>query len=112
MLGEPTPVTQVPQVADFIVPDHQLDQAALDLATRLSQGPTRAYAAAKSILKAWWAGGIPAADKLMLDQSIDLYTTEDARNGLSAGAVAMEALVRGEEPPNGDPATHIKYVGR
>jgi enoyl-CoA hydratase/carnithine racemase len=112
MLGEQTPVTQVPQVADFIVPDDQLDQAALDLATRLSQGPTRAYAAAKSILKAWWAGGIPAADKLMLDQSIDLYTTEDARNGLSAGAVAMEALVRGEEPPNVDPATHTRFVGR
>jgi enoyl-CoA hydratase/carnithine racemase len=112
MLAEPTPVTQVPQVADFIVPDHQLDQAALDLATRLSQGPTRAYAAAKSILKAWWAGGIPAADKLMLDLSSDLYTTEDARNGLSAGAAGIEALLRGEEPPNGETGIQTKYVGR
>jgi enoyl-CoA hydratase/carnithine racemase len=113
MLGAPTPVTQVPQVADFIVPDDQLDQAALDLATRLSQGPTRAYAAAKSILKAWWAGGIVAADKLMLDLSIDnTYNTEDARNGFSAGAAGVEALLRGEEPPNGDPGIPTKYVGR
>jgi enoyl-CoA hydratase/carnithine racemase len=111
MLGEQTPVTQVPQVADFIVADDQLDQAALDLATRLSQGPTRAYAAAKSILKAWSAGGIAAADKLMLDLSADLYNTEDARNGFSAGAAAMEALLRGEEPPNGDAGTYTKFVG-
>jgi enoyl-CoA hydratase/carnithine racemase len=112
MLAEPTPVTQVPQLADFIVPDHQLDRAALDLATRLSQGPTRAYAAAKSILKAWWAGGILAADNLMQDLSADLYVTEDGRNGLSAAAVAMAALVRGEEPHDGDPGSHTKFVGR
>jgi enoyl-CoA hydratase/carnithine racemase len=111
MLGEQTPVTEVPQVADFIVPDDQLDQAARDLATRLSQGPTRAHAAAKSILKAWSAGGVGAADTLMLDLTTDLYTTEDARNGLGAGAAAVEALLRGEEPPYGDAGGHTTFVG-
>ena len=72
MLGEPTPVTTIPAVADYIVPDDQLDDTALRLATRLSQGPTRSYAAAKSVLKAWSTGGIAAADKLMLDLSMAL----------------------------------------
>lgn len=82
MLGEPTPVATIPAVADYIVPDDQLDDTALRLATRLSQGPTRSYAAAKSVLKAWSTGGIAAADKLMLDLSIGLFHTEDFQRGL------------------------------
>ena len=53
MLGEPTPVTALPAAADFIVADDQLDAAALDLAKKFADGPTRGYAAAKSVLKAW-----------------------------------------------------------
>lgn len=112
MLGERTPITQVPQVADFIVPDDKLDDTARELATRLSKGPTRAYAAAKSLLKAWWVGGIPAADKLMLDLSIDTYNTDDAHKAISAGAAIYEALLRGNKPPHGDPDFHIEYTGR
>jgi hypothetical protein len=49
----------------------------------------------------------------MLDLSIDnTYHTEDARNGFSAGAAANQALVRGEEPRDGDPGIHTEYVGR
>jgi enoyl-CoA hydratase/carnithine racemase len=112
MLGEPTPIAQVPQVADFIVPDDKLDHTARELATRLSKGPTRAYAAAKSLLKAWSVGGIPAADKLMLDLSIDTYNTDDAQLAVSAGAAVYEALLRGDAPPTGDADFHTEYTGR
>ena len=56
MLGEPTPIAQVPQVADFIVPDDKLDHTARELATRLSRDRPAPTQAAKSLLKAWWAG--------------------------------------------------------
>jgi enoyl-CoA hydratase/carnithine racemase len=109
MLGEPTPVTTIPAVADYIVRDDQLDDTALELATRLSQGPTRSYAAAKSVLKAWSAGGIVAADKLMLDLTIGLFDTEDSQKGLDA---LLGALARGEQPANGHDSPGITFTGR
>jgi enoyl-CoA hydratase/carnithine racemase len=102
MLGEPTPVTTIPAVADCIVPDDQLDETALQLATRLSQGPTRSYAAAKSVHKAWSAGGIAAADKLMPDLTMGLYHTDDFQQGLKDPQKGLDAqlaaLERGEQP--------------
>jgi len=109
MLGEPTPVTTIPAVADDIVPDDQLDDTALRLATRLSHGPTRGYAAAKSVLKAWSAGGIAAADKLMLDLTIGLFDTEDSQNALDA---LLGALARGEQPAIGPDSPGITFTGR
>jgi enoyl-CoA hydratase/carnithine racemase len=109
MLGEPTPVTTIPAVADYIVPDDQLDETALRLATRLSRGPTRSYAAAKSVLKAWSAGGIAAADKLMLDLTIGLFHTEDSQKGLDT---LLGALARGEQPAIGPDSPSITFTGR
>lgn len=106
MLGEQTPITQVPEVADFVVPDDALDQHALELATRLSRGPTRAYGVAKSLLKAWWGGGMPAADKLMLDLAGDTWSTEDAQAAFMEGAAVYDTQLRGEGPPEGD--THSR----
>ena len=109
MLGEPTPVTTIPAVADYIVPDDQLDDTALRLATRLSRGPTRSYAAAKSVLKAWSVGGIAAADKLMLDLTIGLFHTEDSKKALDA---LLGALARGEQPATGPDSPGITFMGR
>jgi enoyl-CoA hydratase/carnithine racemase len=104
ILGERTPITHVPTVADFLVADDKLDQTALELATRLSKGPTRGYAAVKSVLKAWSTGGIPAADKLMLDLSLDAtYHTEDSQGALVGAAAMWESMLRGEAPPIDQP---------
>lgn len=112
MLGERTPISAVPGIADHIVPDDELDKTAFELATRLSKGPTYAYAAAKSVLKAWWAGGIPEADNLMLDLAIDTYNTEDARMGFAAGARVYKALLRGQEPrPDDLDFSSVTYTG-
>jgi len=116
MLGEPTPVTTIPAVADYIVPDDQLDDTALRLATRLSQGPTRSYAAAKSVLKAWSTGGIAAADKLMLDLTIGLFHTDDFQQGLKDPQKGLDALLgalaRGEQPAIGPDSPGITFRGR
>jgi len=116
MLGEPTPVATIPAVADYIVPDDELDDTALRLATRLSQGPTRSYAAAKSVLKAWSAGGIAAADKLMLDLSIGLFHTEDFQQGLKDPQKGLDALLgalaRSEQPAIGRDSPGITFRGR
>jgi len=57
-------------------------------------------------------GGIPAADTLMLDLSIDTYNTDDAQMAVRAGAAFYEALLRGDAPPNGDAGFRTEYTGR
>jgi enoyl-CoA hydratase/carnithine racemase len=71
-----------------MVPDEDLDKTAADLARRLAEGPTRGYAAIKSLLKAH-AGGITVADTLMADLTMDLYETADARNAIPQLAAAL-----------------------
>ncbi|MEV5807249.1 enoyl-CoA hydratase/isomerase family protein [Streptomyces parvulus] len=67
-----------------VVPDGQLDEAALTLGARLAGGATRSHAATKALFKAWSAGGVPGADALMLDLSMDLFTTADAQQAFAA----------------------------
>ena len=85
-----------------VVPDEELDKTAADLARRLAEGPTRGYAAIKSLVKAH-AGGIAAADTLMADLSMGLYETADARNAVPQVAAALAA---GNLPPD-----NIEWLG-
>jgi enoyl-CoA hydratase/carnithine racemase len=82
-------------VAAFVVPESEVEATAAVLATRLANGPTRSYAAIRSLLKAWAAGGVPGADSVLLDLTMPLHNTEDARRGRTARADAMR---RGVEP--------------
>ena len=84
-----------------IVPDEDLDKTATDLARRLAEGPTRGYAAIKSLLKAH-AGGITVADTLMADLTMDLYETADARNAIPQLAAALAS---------NNPLPDIKWLG-
>jgi enoyl-CoA hydratase/carnithine racemase len=84
-------------VATLVVPETDLDEASRKLVDQLANGPTKAYAAARTMLKAWSAGGVAGADAMMLDVAIDLFKTEDTTNGMLAGAKAIEA--GGERPP-------------
>ena len=82
-------------IAAFVVPEADVEKTASDLAIRLSQGPTRSYAAIRGLLKAWAAGGVPGADQVVLDLGMPLHNTEDARRGRTA---RVEAMKRGVEP--------------
>lgn len=60
------------------------------LAQQMATGPTRAYAAMRAMLKAWSNGGIAAADAVMLDLTMDLFSSADATRGFAETAQAIE----------------------
>lgn len=82
-------------VAAFVCPDPDVETTAASLAARLSNGPTRSYTAIRALLKAWGSGGVPAADSVLLDITMPLHNTEDARKGRTA---RVEAMKRGVQP--------------
>jgi enoyl-CoA hydratase/carnithine racemase len=99
MLGEPIPGPVAVQlgIATQIVPEAGLAQTVEALAQRLATGPTKSYAATRALLKAWSAGGVPAADAVMLDVTMDLFNTEDVTRGFLNTAAAFD---RDVEPPD------------
>src|ERR1700722_20132234 len=99
MLGEPIPGSLAGQlgIATHVVPEAELTQTVEALAQKLAVGPTKSYAATRTLLKAWSAGGVPAADAMMLDITMDLFNTEDCTRGFLNTA---EAFDRDIEPPD------------
>jgi enoyl-CoA hydratase/carnithine racemase len=74
-----------------VVPDAQLAEAAEAHARALAQGPTRAHAVTKSIIAAWSAGGVRAADEAMIEHVSVLLATDDVQRGVAAAIPALEA---------------------
>jgi enoyl-CoA hydratase/carnithine racemase len=99
MLGESISGSLAGQlgIATEVVPEAELAQATDALIKKLAVGPTKSFAATKTLLKAWSPGGVPAADAMMIDVTIDLFSTEDSKRGLLSKA---EAFDRGIEPPD------------
>ena len=97
MLGEPIPGSLAGQlgIATHVVREAELAQAVEALAQKLAVGPTKSYTATRTLLKAWSAGGVPAADSVLLDISMDLFNTEDDTRGFLNTA---EAIDRDVEP--------------
>ena len=79
-----------------VVPAERLRQEADALAQQLATGPTRAYAAMRAMLKTWSNGGGAAADALMLDLAVDLFSSADATKGFAS---KVKALEENAEPP-------------
>jgi enoyl-CoA hydratase/carnithine racemase len=92
MLGEPIPGPMAGQlgIATQVVPEAELAQTVQGLAQKLAVGPTKSYAATRTLLKAWSAGGVPAADAVMLDVTMELYNTEDCTRGFLSTAAAFD----------------------
>ena len=82
-------------IATFVAPSDDVEATALKFAQDLSTGPTRSYAAIRTLLKAWSGGGVPSADAMILDVTMGLHSSEDARRGRTARA---EAIKMGIEP--------------
>ena len=66
------------------------------LIQQLASGPTRSYAATRTLLKAWSSGGVAAADLVMLDIAMELYNGADAQRGFAGTAAAFDKDI---EPP-------------
>jgi enoyl-CoA hydratase/carnithine racemase len=90
-------------IASFVVPAQEVEATALKFARDLSTGPTRSYAAIRTLLKAWSGGGVSSADAMILDVTMALHSSEDARLGRTARA---QAIKQGVEPPK------IVFTGR
>ena len=86
-------------VVNRVVADADLLNEARAFAQKVAQGPTRAYAAHKALLRAWAVGGVSAADDAMLDIAMPLFETEDVQRGLKS---AVDALKAGRPRPTLD----------
>ena len=73
MLGEPisAPVAGQLGIATQVVPEAELAQTVEAMAQKLAIGPTRPYAATRTLLKAWSSGGVPAGDAVILEVVTD-----------------------------------------
>jgi enoyl-CoA hydratase/carnithine racemase len=98
MLGEPISGTQAGAlgIATHVVPEPRLDAEADALVKQLASGPTRSYAATRTLLKSWSGGGVAAADAVMLDVAMELFDGPDAQRGFASTAKAFDANI---EPP-------------
>src|SRR3954449_9946402 len=71
-------------VVNRVWPDEGFDEAARAFATKLAEGPTRAHAATKAIVRAQLDGGVAAADRLVPSVSGDLFETEDLKGAVTS----------------------------
>ncbi len=69
-------------VVNRVLPDEGFDEAARDFARRLAEGPTRAHAATKRLVRAQVEGSARAADALVPELAGALFATEDLRNAV------------------------------
>ena len=65
-----------------MLPDDGFDEAARAFALALAEGPTRAHAATKTLVRAQVAGGARAADELVPEVAGGLFATEDLNNAV------------------------------
>ena len=98
MLGEPISGQEAGTlgIATHVVPEKELTATAAALVKQLATGPTRSYAATRTLLKAWSSGGVAAADLVMLDVAMELYDGPDAQRGFLNTADAFNKDI---EPP-------------
>jgi enoyl-CoA hydratase/carnithine racemase len=86
-------------VVNRVVADADLLNEARAFVQKVAQGPTRAYAAHKALLRAWAVGGVSSADDAMFDIAMPLFETDDVQRGLKS---AVDALKAGRPRPTLD----------
>ena len=69
-------------VVNLIFEDHDFEAASRKLAAELAEGPTKAHAMTKHILRRFREGGIPAADEAVRTEAAELFATEDLQNAV------------------------------
>src|SRR4029077_10745443 len=91
MLGEPISGREAGAlgIATHVVPEGELSATAAALAKQLATGPTRSYAATRTLLKAGSRAGVAAADLALLDVAMELYDGADAQRGFANRAEAF-----------------------
>jgi len=65
-----------------VVPDDELLEKGRRFAHRLADGPTKAHAGTKRIVRAYLRGGIDEADRLIPEVAGSLFETKDLRGAV------------------------------
>jgi enoyl-CoA hydratase/carnithine racemase len=71
-------------VVNRVLPDDGFDDAARAFAQGLADGPTRAHAATKRIVRAALDGGVEAADAITAENAGGLFATDDLKNAVAS----------------------------
>jgi len=90
-------------VVNRVIDDADLLAETNAFAAKLAEGPTRAHAAHKALLRTWAVGGVSAGDEAMFDIAMPLFETEDVRGGLASATEALRA---------GKPRPTLTFAGR
>lgn len=69
-------------VLNRVVGDDALTEKGMAFAKRLAEGPTKAHAATKHVIRGWLDGGIEEADRRTPSASGRLFETEDLQNAV------------------------------
>lgn len=78
-------------VVSRVVPDDRLQEESLLFARRVARGPTRAHVAHKALLKLWEAEGTAAADRQVLDMTMDVFASADVQMAIHEAVTALKA---------------------
>jgi enoyl-CoA hydratase/carnithine racemase len=71
-------------VVNLVIDDAEFEPRSRAFAAELAQGPTRAHAMTKHILRRYIEGGVAAADQAVRTDAGDLFATEDLKNAVRA----------------------------
>jgi enoyl-CoA hydratase len=69
-------------VVNLLYEDQDFEVASRKLAEELAEGPTKAHAMTKHILRRFREGGMTAADEAVRTEAADLFATEDLQNAV------------------------------
>ena len=69
-------------VVTRVYPDDEFEERSRTFAMRLAEGPTKAHAATKNIIRAQKEGGARAADEIVPAEAGALFATEDLQNAV------------------------------
>jgi enoyl-CoA hydratase/carnithine racemase len=71
-------------VVNRVLPVESFDEDVLSFARSIAVGPTRAFGAAKQILRHFEAGGVPQANAHTTAIAAELFDTEDLQHGMAS----------------------------
>ncbi len=71
-------------VVNRVLPVDGFDDAVMDIARHIAVGPTKAFGAAKQILRHFEAGGVPEANAHTTAIASELFDTEDLQGGMKS----------------------------
>jgi len=71
-------------VVNRVLPVDRFDETVLEFVRRIATGPTKAFGAAKQILRHFEAGGVPEANAHTTAIASDLFDTEDLQGGMKS----------------------------